>query len=143
MANLSAELSMVLGSFLLYVGYHFWFFRIHGTGMRSTKPRTKDGREDIFLKGKIARIQFADLICLENDTICGIQQNRNALIGVAFLAGTVSLLAQKVLSILLAQDQQAQIKRFGVRFRECPFSKDCRMVRPLADKVCTLVILVV
>lgn len=115
MAGFGAELSIVLCSFGLFIVYHIWFFCIHGTGMRTTKPQARDGRDDKFVRGKLARIQFADLVCRDNDTIAGIQQSRNALIGVSFLAGTVSLLAQKILSIILDIDQQEQMKAFAVR----------------------------
>ena len=115
MAGFAVELSIVLCSFGLFIAYHIWFFLIHGTGLRTTRTQARDGRDDKFLKGKVARIQFADLVCRDNDTIAGIQQNRNALIGVSFLAGTVSLLAQKILEIVLDSDQQDQMKAFAVR----------------------------
>ena len=113
----------MLCSFGLFITYHIWFFLIHGTGLRTTKTHTSDGREDKFLKGKLARIQFADLVCRDNDTIAGIQQNRNALIGVSFLAGTVSLLAHKILEIILDITQQEQMKAFAVRL---PAVMNCR-----------------
>lgn len=45
-----------------------------GTGLRTTKMHSRDGREDMFMKGKVARIQFTDLVVRDNDTIVGIQQ---------------------------------------------------------------------
>jgi hypothetical protein len=115
MAGFAAELLLVLFSFLLYFGYHLWFFLIHGTGFRGTKLHSRDGRQDMFLRGKQARIQFSDLVARDDDTIAGIQQNRNGLLGLSFLAGTVSLIAQNILSIILDLDQQAQIKAWTVR----------------------------
>lgn len=120
MAGLVAEILIVCFSFGLYIAYHVWFFLIHGTGLRTTKTHARDGRDDIFIRGKIARIQFVDLVCRDNDTIAGIQQNRNALLGVAFLAGTASLLAQKILSAILDVDQRDQIKAFTVCIASSP-----------------------
>ena len=70
---------------------------------------------NLFDRGKVARAHFSEMVCDSNDTICGIQQNRNCLIAVSFLAGTVSILAQKVLAILLDDAQVQQIRTYGVR----------------------------
>lgn len=117
MANLGAELAMVVCAFGIYVAYHIFFFIFYGSGLRTTKVGKREGQadyHDMFNRGKIARIHFSQMICEENDTICGLQQNRNGLIAVSFLAGTASLLAQKVLSILLTEEQLEQIERYGV-----------------------------
>lgn len=108
---------MVLSAFGIYFGYHIFFFVFYGSGLRTTrvgKGESETKYNDLFNKGKIARITFSEMICDANDTICGIQQNRNGLIAVSFLAGTASLMAQKVLSILLTEDQLQQIERYGV-----------------------------
>jgi hypothetical protein len=115
MAGLAAEIPIVVCSFALFLLYHVWFFGIHGTGLLKTKPQAHDLHEDIFHKGSAARIQFADLVCRDNDTIQGIQQNRNGLTGVAFMSATVSILAQKILSNILDLDKQDQMKAFAVR----------------------------
>jgi hypothetical protein len=112
--SLAAEICLVLSSVLIYASYHGWLFYVHGPGL-GTSAVINDKHADLFSRGKIARILFAEMICNEDDTICGIQQNRNCLLGVAFLAGTVSLIAQKVLSIILSADQLDQIKNYGVR----------------------------
>eukprot|EP00892_Ulva_mutabilis_P012029 jgi/Ulvmu1/9199/UM005_0299.1 len=116
MANLGSELAMVGSAFAIYLAYHISFFMLYGSGLRTTKVWKREGEaayNDMFNRGKIARIHFSQMICEENDTICGIQQNRNGLIAVSFLAGTASLLAQKVLSILLTEEQLEQIERYG------------------------------
>lgn len=121
MANLGAELAMVACAFGIYFAYHIFFFVLYGSGLRTTKVgkgHTETKYNDLFNKGKIARITFSDMMCDENDTICGIQQNRNGLIAVSFLAGTASLMAQKVLSILLTEEQLDQIERYGVCFSD-------------------------
>lgn len=43
-------------------------------------------------------------------------QNRNGLTGVSFLAGVVSIMAQKILAILLDMEQQDTIRAFAVCF---------------------------
>jgi hypothetical protein len=121
MAGLAAEISIVVLSLALFLFYHVWFFGIHGAGLFA-KPQGRDLSEDVFHKGRVARIQFADLVCRDNDTIQGIQQNRNGLTGVAFMSATVSILAQKILSNLLDLDKRGQIEAFAVRatILHCP-----------------------
>jgi hypothetical protein len=113
MSGLAAELGIVLASVALYLAYHIWFFCIKGTGLRGVDMTRKPG--SLFTRGRIARIQFCEVICDTNDTIAGIQQNRNGLMAVALLTGTTSVLAQKVLSVLLDEDQLNQIRAYGVR----------------------------
>lgn len=109
MANVAVEGLVIFSSFLVYLGYNYWLFCVNG----ENRPDRKDG-VPLFSQGRVARICFADLICQENDTIAGIQQNRNVLTGVGFLAAISSLLAQKVMSILLDEESLGQIARYGV-----------------------------
>jgi membrane glycosyltransferase len=113
MSDAAVELSCVAVSFVLYIAYHLWFFVISGSGLRQVQASAV--HKNLFDRGKIARVQFAEMICESNDTICGIQQERNCLVAVSFLAGTVSLLARKILSILLDDTQIEQIRKYGVR----------------------------
>ena len=117
MSGIAAEISLVVISFALYILYHIWFFFIAGSGLRKTE--LDHAQKNLFDRGKVARAQFSEQICLSNDTICGIQQNRNCLLAVSFLAGTVSLLAQKVLTILLDDSQVQQIREYAVRCHFC------------------------
>jgi hypothetical protein len=112
MAGLGGEITIVVFSFGLFLGYHVWFF---GRGFFKTKPQAVQEREDKFHKGRVARIHFSDLVCRDNDTIQGIQQERNCLLGVAFMSATVSILAQNILSILLDIDKRDQMKAYAVR----------------------------
>lgn len=109
MSNVAAEALMVSASLVVYVGYHYWLFVVN-----DKKPPDRKNGVPLFSQGRIARICFADMICKENDTITGIQQNRNVLTGVGFLAAISSVLAQKVMSILLDEDSLGQIARYGV-----------------------------
>lgn len=108
MANVAVEGLVIFSSFLVYLGYNYWLFCVNG----ENRPDRKDG-VPLFSQGRVARICFADLICQDNDTITGIQQNRNVLTGVGFLAAISSLLAQKVMSILLDEESLGQIARYG------------------------------
>jgi hypothetical protein len=113
MAGLAAELGIVLGSVALYLAYHIWFFYIKSSGFRQVDMHRRP--KNLFTRGRIARVQFCEVICDTNDTIAGIQQNRNGLMAVAFLTGTTSIIAQKVLSVLLDEAQLEQIRAYGVR----------------------------
>jgi hypothetical protein len=98
---------------VLCVAYHLWFSFISGAGLR--RVEASSAQKNLFDRGKIARVQFSEMICEGNDAISGIQQNRNCLLAVSFLAGTVSLLAQKILAILLDDGQLKQVCKDGVR----------------------------
>jgi hypothetical protein len=113
MANIGGEIAIVVCSFVLFIGYHIWFFLIHAAGV--FRPKDQKGPNDKFRKGQIARIQFSDLVCRDNDTIQGIQQNRNGLTGVAFMSATVSILAQKMVTILLDLEKREQMEDYAVR----------------------------
>ena len=113
MSSLAVELTLVLLSFGLYLAYLLWFFFSRGASLRTADPNSF-GR-NLFASGKIARAHFSEMVCADNDTISGIQQNRNCLIAVSFLAGTASILAQNLLDILLDQEKQDQIRAYGVR----------------------------
>lgn len=109
MANTAVEALMVSGSFVVYLGYNYWLFYVND----QKKPDRKHG-VPLYSQGRVARICFTDLICHGNDTICGIQQNRNVLTGIGFLAAISSVLAQKVMSILLDEESLRQLERYGV-----------------------------
>lgn len=87
---------MVILSFLIYIVYHVWLFKGSGRHLRTAELDTHGSSRDMFHKGNIARCEFSESVCRDDDTILGIQQNRNCLLGAAFLATTVSLLAQNV-----------------------------------------------
>lgn len=112
MAGVAAEAAMITASAAVYLLYHAYFFIASGL----LRVRGRGG--NLFAKGRVARVQFCELVCSDDDTIAGIQQNRNCLLGVSFLAGTSSILAQKVLSIILDTAQLEQIRAYGVR--PCP-----------------------
>ena len=112
MAGLAAELCMAVASALLYLAYHVWLFFIKGTGLH--RVDTERRNRNLFAKGRLARVHFCEMICDANDTIAGLQQNRNCLLGVSFLAGTSSILAQKVLAIILDEAQVEQVRAYGV-----------------------------
>lgn len=109
MAGTAVEALLVSSSFIFYLGYNYWLFCING----QKNPDRKHG-VPLYSQGRVARICFTDLICLDNDTICGIQQNRNVLTGIGFLAAISSVLAQKVMSILLDEESIGQLERYGV-----------------------------
>lgn len=111
MSDLGLEMALVVISFAMYAAYHIWFFV--ASGFRDVE--VVGNRKSLFNSGKIARAQFSELICDSDDTISGIQQNRNCLLAVAFLAGTASILAQKLLSILLDDKKLEQVRSYGVR----------------------------
>lgn len=113
MAGAAAEAAIIAASTALYLLYHAYFFLASGF------LHVRDGGRNLFSKGRVARVQFCELICGDDDTIAGIQQNRNCLLGVSFLAGTSSILAQKVLSIILDTAQLEQIREYGVRLPLC------------------------
>jgi hypothetical protein len=69
MISFTVEILIVAFSFGLFITYHIWFFCIHGTGLRTTKLHTRDGRYDLFHKGNVARIQFTEMVCREDSTI--------------------------------------------------------------------------
>eukprot|EP00892_Ulva_mutabilis_P011588 jgi/Ulvmu1/8801/UM048_0056.1 len=108
MSHGMAEAFLICGAILIYIGYHVWLFYSHD----NNSPDRKAG-VPLFSQGRVARICFTDMICKENDTIAGIQQNRNVLTGIGFLAAIASVLAQKVMSILLDQESLDQIARYG------------------------------
>lgn len=97
---------MITASFSMYIAYHAWFFYIKGVGFR--RARITGGAYGLFNRGKIARVQFITSVCETDDTILGIQQGRNALQGVSFLAAICTLLASQVLDILLDLDKQVR-----------------------------------
>jgi hypothetical protein len=115
MSDLGLEVGLVVISFAIYVAYHIWFFI--ASGFRDVDVGSS--RKSLFNSGKIARAQFSELICNSDDTISGIQQNRNCLLAVAFLSGTASILAQKLLSILLDDKKLEQVRSYGVRVISC------------------------
>lgn len=95
---------MIVPSFLLYISYHAWLFYGKGSGFR--RARTNASAYGLFNRGKVARVQFIQSVCETDDTILGIQQARNALLGVSFLAAICTVLAQQVLVILVDLDKQ-------------------------------------